>query len=174
MEKHPGGAADGRQLGDGLDGADLVVGEHDADQRGVRPEGGLQLGGADKAVLVHVQESDLEALGLQGAQGVQDGVMLEFGGNKMLFALARPGPRRAAQGLVVGLAAAGGEDQLARLGVQAAGDLGAGLAEGFFGLLAEGIQAGGVAPGRFHGGHHGPAGCLADAGGGCIIRIDHM
>ena len=37
---------------DGLDRADLVVGVHDGDQRGVRPYGRRQLVQPDKAVLV--------------------------------------------------------------------------------------------------------------------------
>ena len=39
-------------LPDGLDGADLVVGVHDGDQAGVRPDGRLHLLGGDAAVCV--------------------------------------------------------------------------------------------------------------------------
>ena len=54
--------ADGAQLGDGLNGADLIVGVHDAHERRVLAQGGLQLGGADEPVLVHIEIGDLKAL----------------------------------------------------------------------------------------------------------------
>ena len=45
-------------------------------------------------------------------EGEQDGVVLKGGGDDVLFPLAETQPRGGEQGLVVGLAAAGGEDDL--------------------------------------------------------------
>jgi hypothetical protein len=65
---------------------------------------------------VHVQKRYLKALLFQPLQGMQDGVMLKCGGNDVLFALARAEIGGGGNGLIVGLAAAGGEIDLARLG----------------------------------------------------------
>ena len=49
-------------LSDGLDGANLVVGEHDGHQGGVRPDGGGHVGYLYNAALAHRQQGDLEAV----------------------------------------------------------------------------------------------------------------
>ena len=46
-------------LGDGLDGTDLVVGKHHADQNGIGADGCFQLVQADQSVSVHIQIGDL-------------------------------------------------------------------------------------------------------------------
>ena len=65
VEQHALLPADRADLPDGLDGADLVVGEHDGHQTGVLPDGGLQLLQAHHAVLMDRQVGDLKALLLQ-------------------------------------------------------------------------------------------------------------
>ena len=79
-------------LGDGLDGTDLVVGKHDADQAGVRlqgvrqllrGDGCFQLVQADQSVSVHIQIGDLKASLLQILTGMENGMVLDLRGNNM-------------------------------------------------------------------------------------------
>ena len=73
VQGHAGLAADGRHVGDGLDGADLVAGMGDGDQGRLPPKGPLDVVGANEPVGVHRQVRDLETLLLQGAAGVHHG-----------------------------------------------------------------------------------------------------
>ncbi len=64
-------------LGDRLDRADLVVGEHHADQDRPVVDRRLELVGVDPAVAIDRQLDRLEAELLEVAQGVADGVVLD-------------------------------------------------------------------------------------------------
>ena len=123
--------ADGADLRNGLNGADLVVGVHDGHQSGVLTDGILYLLGGNETVLVHRQVGDLKALFFQSGTGVQNGVMLEYGGDDVLFALGRHQLGGAFDGPVVRLGAAGGEVDLHAV-------VGTGLfyAQRFFDLVA--------------------------------------
>ena len=70
-------------LGDGLDGTDLVVGKHHADQNGIGADGCFQLVQADQSVSVHIQIGDLKASLLQILTGMENGMMLDLRGNNM-------------------------------------------------------------------------------------------
>ena len=85
-------AADGADLGDRLDRADLVVCIHDRHEAGILADGVRDLLGRDEAVFMNIEQRDLKALLLQPLQAVQDGMMLKGGGDDVLFSLA---PRRA-------------------------------------------------------------------------------
>ena len=164
--------AQGADLRDGLHGTDLVVGEHDGHQAGVLPDGCGHILQPHHAVLMHVQQGDLIALFLQTLEGVQHRVMLKLGRDQVLFALARAQAGSGHNGLVVGLAAAGGEvDFPGAGGAQAGGHGGPGLRHGLGGLLGEGVEAGGVAVILGQVGQHGVQRGLADAGGSCVISI---
>ena len=132
-------------LGDGLHRADLVVGVHHGDQTGLRGDGLLHLLGGHHAVLMDVQKGDGEALLLQGLQGVENGVVLEGGGDDVGLALQLPKGSHRADGLVVRLTAPGGKDHLGGLTAQTLGNASAGLGEGLLGPLARRVEAGGVA-----------------------------
>ena len=118
-----------RDLGDRLDAADLVVGEHDRDED--RPVGdrGVELVGVDAPVAVDRHLDDLEPEPLEVAQRVADRVVLDRRGDDPVAA-GLAGPRGALDRKVVRLGPAGREDDLARLGVEAAGDPLVGLVEG--------------------------------------------
>ena len=106
-----------RQLGnlpDRLDGADLIVRRHDGDERGVLGEFALELLEIHMAFLIHVQIGDAVALFFERLAGVQHRVVLDPGGNEVLAALGRRAVHKAADGEVVRLRAAAGEDDLAR------------------------------------------------------------
>ena len=94
---------------DGLDGADLVVGEHDGDETGVGPDGGLHLLRRHDAVFVDRQVGNFAALLLEALEGVEHGVVLEGGGHDVALVLGRAQAHAGTDGLVVPLAAAGGE-----------------------------------------------------------------
>ena len=84
-----------------LDGADLVVGVHDGHQGSVRADGRLQILQVDDAVFIYRQQRHLEALLLQGRQGVEHRVVLDGRGDQVLFPLLGPGIGGKAQGPVV-------------------------------------------------------------------------
>ena len=150
-------AGDGGQLGNGLDGADLVVGEHDGGERGVGADGRLEIGGAHQAVLVHGQVGHLEALLLQGLAGVEHRMVLD-GARDEVLALAGVGAGESLDGPVVRLGAAARDVHLAGRGANKTGQRLAGIGHGIGSLLAERVDGRGVAEllgeVRQHGLHH--------------------
>ena len=164
-------AAQLADLGDGVDGADLVVGEHDAHHGGVGTDGSFQLVQLNHTVLVDLQIGDLKAFLLQSLRGVQDGVMLDVGGDQVLLALVLLGVHPAAQGHVVRLAAAAGEVDLAGLGVHQQGDLLAGLFHSLVAGVAQGVQGAGVAVLGGEEGHHFFQNAGIDGGGCRVVSV---
>ncbi len=79
-----------------LDGAHFVVGQHDAHQRGVLAHRPLQLRQVDEPFAVHGQVGDAEPFLLQPFGGVEDGVVLDGGGDDVAAPPAAP-VRHAAQ-----------------------------------------------------------------------------
>ena len=142
-------------LADRLNGADLIVRRHDGDERSVLGKLALQLLEVDMALLVHIQIGDAVAFLLERLAGVEHRVMLDLGGDQMLAALGRGAVHKAADGEVVRLRAAAGEDDLARgvvvrlvdrhRRVQALADRGARLVERHLGLAADAVERGRVA-----------------------------
>ena len=113
--------AHGADLGDGQDGADLVVGVHNGHQAGVGQDGVSHLLGGDGAGGAHRQQLDLKAFLFQLFQGVENGVMLKGGGDDVLLALALTDAGGGDQSLIVGLAAAGGKGDLPGRAAQTGG-----------------------------------------------------
>ena len=141
VEQHASLAADCADRADRQDGADLVVGVHDGNQARVLADGVFHLlrrHGADGA---DGEKLDLEALFFKLLERVQHGVVLERGRNDVLFAFAFAEARGGEDGLIVGLAAAGGEVNFARGGVQAFCDAVARAEQRPGRLLADGMQA---------------------------------
>ena len=172
VEQHALLPAHRADLRNGQNGADLVVGVHDGDKAGVLPDGVSHLLSGDGAGGTHVQQLHVEALFFQLLQGVQDGVMLEGGGDDVLPALPLADTGGGDKSLIVGLAAAGGKGDLTGLAAQT---LRHGLAGGhqrLRRLLANGVQAGGVSVIGFHIGQHRVDGRAAHFGGGRVICID--
>ena len=119
----------------------------------------------------------MEPLLLQPLQAVEDGVVFKGRGNDVRLALLFPqhGPRK--EGLIVGLAAAGGECDLPLPGsIQAFCHILPGLQKHFCRLLARRVEGRGVAPGPVHSLQQNPAGRCRNWGGSCIVRINtiHM
>ena len=159
-------------LGDRLDHADLVVGEHDADQDGLVVDGRLELVHGDEAVGLGLQVGDAVALLLKLLAGVEHGLVLGGLGDDVVAALlVHLGD--ALDGEVVGLGGAGGEDDLLGGGSDELGDLLAGCFYGLFSLPAEGVvAAGGVAELGAKVGHHGLEDARIEGRGGVVVHVD--
>ena len=141
VEQHARLAADGADLADRQDGADLVVGVHDGNQARILADGVFHLlrrHGADGA---DGEKLDREVLFFELLECVQHGVVLERSRNDVLFALVLTEARGGEDGLIVGLAAAGGEVNFARGSVQAFCDAVARAEQRPGRLLADGMQA---------------------------------
>ena len=161
----------GADLFDGLHGADLVVGEHDGDQAGVLSDGVGHVLDGDDPVGVDVQEGDVKAFLLQLCQGVEDGVVLELGGDDMALALLCAYEGGGTDGLVVGFAAAAGEINFTRLCAQTFRHRLSGFHEGFCRPLTQRIKRGRIAIFLGQEGHHCRNCCGADLSGRRVIRI---
>ena len=121
------------------------------------------------AVGVHGQEGHFASLLLEELAMIDDGGMLDGGGEDV--APAGMGDQGAVQGGVVAFGAATGEDDFPGVGVEERGDFGAGLLDVLAGLAAEFVNAGRIAlvftQEREHGVHH----FRRHAGGGVVVEI---
>ena len=172
VEEYARFPGDRPDLRDWLDGADLVVGGHNGDEDRIRAEGRLHGGGVHPSLAVHRQIGDLKALLLQIPGGMEDRVVLDGGGNDvppLVLLLLSHAPQRP----VVGLAAAGGEINLLRLGVQAGGHLGPGRLQVGFGLLGKRIETGGVSIALVKIREHGLQGRIGQGRGGRMVGINN-
>ena len=172
VEQHALFVAHPADLRDGQNGADLVVGVHDGHQTGVLPDGVRHLLRRDGTGAAHVQQRDLEALFFQLLQGVQHRVVLEGGGDDVLLALALTDPRRGDDGLVVGLAAAGGECDLPEAAPQTVRHTPPRVGQRLRCPLPYGVQAGGIAVYVLKIRCHGRQSLVAHPCGGRVICID--
>ena len=160
-------------LSNGHDGTRLVVDHHNGYKNGVLPKGGFQGIQRDIAQVVRLQIGHLEALGLQVLHAIQNGMVLYGGGDDVLSPLAQAFGG-AVDGPVVGLGAAGGEENPVRFRAHGGGDGMAGAAQLPGGVDAEVIQCRGIAPvlGQRLGDSLHSLG--TGLGGGGIIEIDHV
>ena len=105
---------------------------------------------------MHIQKGDLKALPFELLQGVQDGMVFKGSGDDMPLAPLQPKLCGGEEGLVVRLAAAGGEYKLPGIG----------------GLLTGGVEAGGIAIDPVQKGEHGVNGGGTHFGGCGVVCID--
>ena len=159
---------------DGLDGADLVVGHHDADQRGIGTDGSFHVLGTDVALGGGLDIGHFKAHALQCSHAVHDGMMLKSAGDEVLFVLACLGEGGALYGPVVGLGAAAGKEELSRTCIDGLCHLRTTGVHEFLSLIAHTVMAAGVAAGTAQGFDH-QFQCLGSTGsGGSIIQINHF
>ena len=83
MEQNAPLFCDGPDLSDGLYGADLIIGKHDADQDGIRPHSLSELSRIHKPVFVYLEICHLEALLFQICAGLKHRMMLDPGSDDM-------------------------------------------------------------------------------------------
>ena len=160
-----------RQLANRLDGADLVVGEHDGGQDGVRADGRLEVLNAHESVLVHGKIGHLEALALQRLAGVKHRVVLD-GARDDVAPLGGVGPSEALEGPVVRFGAAAREEDFARRRADEAGQALAGGSHGVGGLLAQGVNGGRIAEMLGEVGGHGLHHFGANGRRGRMVKVD--
>lgn len=89
VEQHAVFFAHGTDFGDRLNGADFIIGVHNADQRGILPNGVFHLLGCDQPFIIYRQISDFKPFFFQCGTGVQNRVMFKYGGDNMFFAFRR-------------------------------------------------------------------------------------
>ena len=100
-----------RNRRDGLHGADLVIGIHDADERAVRSQRSGENVEPDQPIAIHCEASDLESVEpLEIVTALKHGWMLDSGRDDV--ATARMGERDAGDREIRSLRAAGGEHDL--------------------------------------------------------------
>ena len=87
----------------------------------------------------------LEAVLLEELAGVEHRMMLEHTGDDVLLALGGQLVRHALDRPVIGLRAAGGEEDLLRVGTEALGHAGTGVDDGALVLAPLLVDAGGIA-----------------------------
>ena len=158
----------------GLDGADLVVGHHDADEGGIGADGSLHVLRADIALRGGLDIGDFKAQALQRSHAVHDGVVLKRTGDEVLLVLACLGKGSALDRPVVSLRAAAGEEDLRRGSMDGLGHLRAAGVHELLGLVANAVVAAGVAAGTAQGLDHDSQhlGCAGSRGG--IVEIDDL
>ena len=174
MEQNPLAPAEG---GDGLQGlqhADLIVGSHHREQQGVGGEGLGEAIEIHQAIGPHRQDGERSALTRQGGEGIEHRAMLRRQGDQAAAALASlPGRlHHAAEGEVVGLRGAAGEDDRLLRHAQGLADLAAGPLDGGGGLQPRPVEAAGgigeaLPPPGLHRLHH----RCGTGGGGVMVEI---
>ena len=158
-------------LRDGLDRADLVVGVHDGDEEGFGGDGLLDLLRVDETVFVDGEVGGADALRLQvaadlGHRGVLDGRSDD------VVAAVTVGSGDSLDGVVVGLGAAAGEDEIVFRAAEHTGNLLAGAVDSLTSGETEGVAAGGVAEEPVHVGQHGLGDGGVDGSGGVVVQVD--
>ena len=152
--------------------AGFVVYQHHGHQGGVLPKGGGHLLGRNAAGAVGLHQGDFIALLLQGLEALEDGAVLHGGGHDVL---AHPAvlPEGGADGPVVALRAAGGEEKLLRFAPQGLRHSGTALLHQIPGRPAQGVLGGGVAEVLRQNLYHDLRHRSGYRGGGGIIQIVH-
>ena len=153
VQTNSGLATDGADLGQRLDGADLVVRQHHRHQYRIMVDGAPYRLRVNQSVGVHRQVGDAAAVTFQVTAGFQHRRVLDGTGDDVT---AATGQRLAdtVDGQVVRLTTAAGEDDVFAVRPDQTGDLLAPLAHQGIGLLAVGVDAGGVAVGLSEAGQH--------------------
>jgi hypothetical protein len=83
VEECSGSVGDGCEFSDRLNDAGLVVREHDADEFCVGADGGFECGGFDNALRSGLEEGDFDFVFRERLGGVEDGVVLDGGGDEV-------------------------------------------------------------------------------------------
>ena len=159
----------GGQALDLVPGADLVVDHHAGHEDGVPVHMRQHLVNVQRTVRAGGHDRDVIAHRSQTFQRLLHTGVFKTGHHDALAEL--PGQRRAQQGHVVALAAAGGEVQLPRFAAQAPGHHGAGRVQGFFAPGAGGVQGRRIRPVLPHGPVDDICHVRGHDGGGGVVQI---
>jgi len=181
VDEYLDGVAFGEGLGEagdlayGLDRAGFVVSQHDGDELCVWLESGFDGCRIDEAVACWRDVCDLEAAAFEGFGGVEDGMVLDLGGDQVGWLVAvEEGLQDAGEGEIVALGSAGGEDQLLCGAVEESGYGCSGVLDSGAGALAAMVRGAGVAEGFGPEGTHGFDDLGKNRGRGIRVEIDPM
>ena len=174
MEVDVGVLGDAADFFERLDGAELVVGVHDGDERGFVTNGTAQIFEVDQAILVDVKISYVYALLFESLAGVEDGFMFHKRSDDVRPRLrtVSGGGSDAENRVIVGFGAAAGEENLLGARADERGHLFAGGLDGSASLLAESVDRRSVAEFAGEVGEHRVEHFRLDGGGGVVIEID--
>lgn len=111
MHQDPVPLGDVGDLSDGLDRTDLIVGVHDGDEDGRRRKSLFNVGGVHEAGFIYRHDGKAESLGFEIPADFDHGRMLDSGRDDVVASVAQSFSD-AADGKVVRLGAAAGEDDL--------------------------------------------------------------
>ena len=161
----------GRDFRDGIDGADLVVGVHHRYHGGAVGDGVVHPVRLDHTVVIDREIGDLPATVFELLAGVEDGMVLGGGGDDVPTRFFQ-GICRAANGRVVGLGPAAGENHLAVTAVEDASDALTGRVQGVTGFLPDGVDAGSVAVQPSEIGQHRLQDALVHGRGAGVVKVD--
>ena len=178
VDRNAGGVRQLDDPGDGLDGADLVVGPHDGhqgDRRRIAGQLGLQHGQVHDAVAHPPAASTTSAPSCRSSHStVSSTAWCSTAEHRMRVprrVLGAAGPVQALDGQVVGLGAAGGEDDLGGMGAGRRGQHFPGVLHGAPGAAARSVQRGRVAgAGQFA--RQRRQRLRGEGGGGGMIEVD--
>ena len=170
VQRHAGRARDAGDFGDGLKGAQLVVGVHDGDQHGLRPQGAPHVVGTTmppEPTRRRVTATPSRSSCRQGAStaGCSMALVITCGGTGR-------GAHHAEHRQVVGFGAAAGEDDFVGVGVDQGGQLPPRRLQPLLGALAEMVDAGSVTIHLTETRHHRLQNFRSDGGGGVVVEIE--
>ena len=174
MEDRSALVCEPRQFGDRLDRADLVVGVHHADDRGVVCERLPQCIGGDNARLVDLEERRAGPALAQGFDRVEDRLVLDVTGHEVMTSAAPERLGDAADGEIVTLGPAAGEDDFGRVGADQGCHGAPGLVDSRFRLLSEVVDARRVAPLVAQRRAHPVGDRRGERGRGVVIQVDAL
>lgn len=163
-----------RNFGDGLNGADFVVREHDAGKDRLGAEGTLKFGKVQVAGGVAANVGDVEAEFFKKLGGMEARVMFDSRTDDVVAGACTPERiGDAEQSGVDALGTAAGEKDFGGTCADDCRDAGAGAIDGLLGFTAKRIEAAGVAEDAIKERQHGVARGGVKARGGGVVEIDH-
>ncbi len=167
VEERPAAVGENADGLDRLEDARFVVGEHDGDEGGVGTESFADLVGGDEAFGSWGKVGDVDALLFELLSGVEDGVVLDGGGDEVLA-----GSEAAEEGVVVRLGAAGGEGDVGGADVEERGEVLAGVVDGGAGGATVFVHGAGVAEALGPERVHRVDDLAQDGRGGVVVEVD--
>jgi hypothetical protein len=165
----------GRDAREVLERPHLVVGEHHRDEHGVGTDSRGHRGGVDSPPSIAVDDGQLSAAGRsQVPGGGEHRLVLDGADHQVAAALCPPTLQDPAEGEVVGLRPARGEDHLPRRAAGGGGDPVAGVVHGGAGPPAVLVGRGGVAEQLPQPGQEGRAHLGVEGGGRGVVEVDGL
>ena len=173
VQRHASLARDAGDLGDGLHGAQFVIGVHDGDQHGLRAQRAPHVLGIHDAAGADRQTRDGNTFALQLGRGREHGGMLDGAGNQVGLRASRRADH-AHDGQVVGLRTAARENHFRGARVDQRRHLPAGGFQFLFGGLAEMMDAGSVTIHLTETRHRRLQNFGSDGGGSVVVEIEML